>query len=417
MANDCRADQIHFMRFPLMGCPILLRTLFLPILLTAFMTASTAFGDDADAPEASVPISAEMRAECQRFAAWYWARQDAGSQVNSSAFVWNTQPPPSNLNPFGEALQLFSTLYARRLRPLDSHDPYSIIDLFADDPAILQQFRNYTITGYIVTSVADADIHAEHIVATIMALGADSSSGSGVTDVSLNEDGDAGCVELTTRNLRSSDVPPWLAPILTEPEPIPLPPLPDEVLEADRLLKEAEAIWKRWIVEMYRQFMLTLPHNLRYKLWQRDTYWDDTTTGFDCDDFADAFGRYLEWYVRQHSNGAHRIEPRVLQLRGGYSIEGHTMTLIFFGDYYWVIDAQTNIRTGPFHRYIQWPPDVSEVSEHYWPGYGYEFGIPMHYPAGWRPFYEEQPWYNDPVQRGRILELLPPEIPPDSIQP
>ncbi len=67
--------------------------------------------------------------------------------------------------------------------------------------------------------------------------------------------------------------------------------------------------------------------------------------------------------------------------------------------------------------YIQWPPDVSEVSEHYWLGYGYEFGIPMHYPAGWRPFYEEQPWYNDPVQRGRILELLPPEIPPDSIQP
>ncbi|MEN9643313.1 MAG: hypothetical protein RIR77_2502 [Planctomycetota bacterium] len=89
----------------------------------------------------------------------------------------------------------------------------------------------------------------------------------------------------------------------------------------------------------------------------------------------------------------------------------------------WICRARTRrwesefLSIGPFHRYIQWPPDVSEVSEHYWPGYGYEFGIPMHYPAGWRPFYEEQPWYNDPVQRGRILELLPPEIPPDSIQP
>ena len=41
----------------------------------------------------------------------------------------------------------------------------------------------------------------------------------------------------------------------------------------------------------------------------------------------------------------------------------------------------------------------------------------MHYPADWRPFYEDDPWHTDPSQRERILPKLPSEIPPDSILP
>jgi hypothetical protein len=42
----------------------------------------------------------------------------------------------------------------------------------------------------------------------------------------------------------------------------------------------------------------------------------------------------------------------------------------------------------------------------------------MSYPAGTRPGYEEQPWFRDPVQRGRVEELLlPSDIAPYYLRP
>ena len=83
-----------------------------------------------------------------------------------------------------------------------------------------------------------------------------------------------------------------------------------------------------------------------------------------------------------------------------------------------MLDAQTGIIIGPFHRELQWPPDLSKIAIRYQWNSGYRFGFPMSYPAGTRPGYEEQPWFRDPVQRGRVEELLlPSDIAPYYLRP
>jgi hypothetical protein len=80
-------------------------------------------------------------------------------------------------------------------------------------------------------------------------------------------------------------------------------------------------------------------------------------------------------------------------------------------------DTEYLVSAGELGALHEWPPDANFIADRYWPGSGYEFGYPMHYPADWRPFYEDAPWHSDPSQRERILPELPPGIPPDSVLP
>ena len=378
--------------------------LLLLIVSFSFVFESFARADEAGSTAPTVVVTEELRAELRRYAAWYWDQQDLPQELRDPAFQWHIQPPPGELNPFGEALTLFSRIYSDRLRPLDPVAPYTVLNLLADDPQVMARFRMYTSTGLLDTTVEDGDVRCRHGEALVEALLAPASDPLvGLDDVLVSE----GAASIATVSLRLGVMPPLVNPI---PDPLPpsLPDLPADIQDADRAMKEAEAIFQRWLQELRQR---------HFRLYQSNQWWDDGACGFDCDDFAEVLGRFLRWYVQRHAGGQPILEPRILQMRKGWGMSGHTVTLILLGDYYWLIDPQTGLRRGPFHRYLEWPPDASFVADRYWPGSGYEFGKPMHYPADWRPFYEDDPWHCDPNQRERILPELPPDIPPDSILP
>lgn len=351
-----------------------------------------------------IAITAELRSELRRFAAWYWAQHDLPPELRGPEFEWDIDAPQGEVNPFGEALSLFANLYEDRLRPLDPIAPYSLLDLLEDDVEVMARFRAYSTTGLLQTTGGDGELHCRHADALLEATLARSiGTGAGLEDAELSADGES----IATLGLRVSVWPPFENPIPVPPPP-PIPELPAEVQDVDRALKEAEQIWQNWLETLRAR---------GFELRQSDRWWTEGVSGFDCDDFAEALGRFLRWYVERHVAGQPDIEPRILQLRQGSGIRGHAVTLMFLDDHYWIVDAQTGFRRGPFHRYLEWPPDLHFVSEHYWPGDGYEFGYPTHYPADWRPFYEDDPWHTDPCQRQRVLPELPSDIPPDSILP
>ena len=363
-----------------------------------------ALADHLGPPAPSVPITAQVRAETRRHAEWYWQWQDSGEPTAAVQFQWSF-PVPGTFNPFTEALALFSQLYGDRLNDVDSYAPYSISDLLRDDPLVRLRFREYTLTGEFLTTPIDGIAHSKHVLAVLDAL----------TENAIYTVADASAT--TTGGLISKDL------LIGTPTPIwvpvpgasPLPPanLPSDIEEVKEHIERATEAWKLWLGSAGDVWWI------RQQLRQEDSYWDSDTTGFDCDDFADAFGWYLYWYLRENTGQVAPIEhPQVLQIRKPWSFEGHAVTLIFRGLYYWVIDAQTGTLLGPYHRVQQWPPYLIKIV-HQYPTWGdqYGFGWPMSYPAGTRPFYEEQPWFQDGARRGRVEELLPSDIPPYYLRP
>jgi len=370
--------------------------------------SSEACADEAGVAPPSEAVTEELRAELRRYAAWFWVQQDLPPELRDVEFEWHIQRPSGDINPFGEALTLFSNIYSDRLRPLDPVAPYSLLDLLSDDPQVMAKFRLYTSTGLLDTTIDDGDVHCKHWEALVEALLAPAGEPQAglVEEAIVSDDGES----IATVGLLVGMMPPIDNPF-SFPPPSSIPNLPAEIQDVDRKMKEAEEIWRLWLKELEER----VPP---FVLYQEDSWSDGDVSGFDCDDFAEMLGRFLRWYVRQHAASHPFLEPRILQMaKGGLSRSGHAVTLIFLRDYYWIIDPQTGIRSGPFHRYFTWPPDLRDIANHYWGAPNYRFGIPVDYPVYVRPWYEDEPWYSDPVQRARILPELPSDIPPDSVLP
>ncbi len=112
-------------------------------------------------------------AESREYFLRWWIGHDAGDESVLLGDFTFTHSPDTTYALLVPALHLFEKLYSDRLSLSDpfSTTYYSVFDLIRDDPSVMARFREYTISGNVVTdSAMDASAYQKHLLALLDAL-------------------------------------------------------------------------------------------------------------------------------------------------------------------------------------------------------------------------------------------------------
>jgi hypothetical protein len=204
------------------------------------------------------------RAESREFFAGLWAAEDAG--LPPPAFEFTNTPPGLMLAMLLPELEVFTEIYGHRLQlDFDAGERYLVTDLIADDAEVRAEFRAFVLTGKLAPRPeVDADAYLSHLdlVVDAMTVQQRASIESVESLGMLVESEGLSVEEATPAETVDEEPPPAVAP--SDPQ------------------KEC------WLKHVVR--------SSRLSKCLKDLY--DRTRQFgppdmDCDDFADAFIRYL----------------------------------------------------------------------------------------------------------------------------
>lgn len=310
-------------------------------------------------------------AECQQWAAYYWAWKDTGQippGADEFSFSFTTG---GAFDPFQPTVVLFTQLYASQLS-----STYTIWNLIEDDPEVLAAFRYHSLTGEVTTSF-NSPATIEHLNMIAQAIS------GGTTTVECEilleytfPDGD-GEIRVEGDNLVSN--------VVTKKKRPPFPPgpgptEPDPVRERLRQkTNESKLPWS----DCYRD----------------DSGWPWGTPGFDCDDYAQALRNYL----RNKLIGEYP-DMQAYYLWLTWWRDGHCLNVIVVNGKYYVIDAQTGAISGPYSTWEemvaaawQMMRDLGYLEDDPW----FPSATKSDTPRRWR---EPGPWFTDPDRRQEIIK-------------
>ena len=258
------------------------------------------------------------------YAQAYWQSYDLGDPDFGplSLFEWNhpeflpyndSNFIPVDVDPFGEGRVLFEDLYEHRLS-----DVYGFEDLIDDDPLIRLTWRHWTLTRQVATvDFIDPIAHQRHIDALIMAIVFDDGYATrGVPYFSAST-----IVSDRTKKKKPNGT-------ITTPTPADVSTLAQKIQDFHACI-----CMKVGVISGFP-----------------DLYDPDNEPagdpGFDCDDFADALGAYV--LGQTTAQGVTAKNKYVSWTNSAGKGVAHLVTMISFCGYYWLLDAQTGNKIGPF---------------------------------------------------------------------
>lgn len=353
-------------------------------------------------------MSEQTRLEIRTWARAYWEFMDTGQRPAWAQGPMFSRPQelPANWVPFADAFDVFGKIYQHRLQP-DPRLPgyYTFGDLLRDEPAILQAFRNYTITGELKTPFgADATALDKHVELALSGLFGEPADGVlPETSFLLAEGNDLKSdtkISVVASTVYLGDLA-VIAPGTPLPTPA-RPEIPDCLLE---WVKKSRLGWgppgtDRGCVPRC--------------LYSKDTaidgwlWYDYLAPGFDCDDFSDAM---LAWLLH-HLRGMYPdMEGYNLWFEwtdcNGNPL-GHSVVYIKIGNYYYIIEPQTGEIKGPYPVGTNPDPRVLLTP---CPGGNYDPNKPVKWrlvPPNERPkpYFEPPPWHTDPFFRQKLIDCI-----------
>lgn len=279
--------------------------------------------DPGSEPDDSTVIAWDLddpvnRMESRLYFSQLWDAQDSGAPV--PPFSFSNEPPSLLTALLLPELELFSHLYAHRLNlELGSPSGYYVLDLLRDDPAVRHQFRSYVLTGRLSPDPAlDPLCWMHHFLLVTDALGACATAT--VSDV-----------EVVNGLLESSD----LSLIGTEPFDEPSP-------EGDDPSTSAEMrCWLKNVLARSRPSKCLRPLYVRAH--------DPQTPDMDCDDFADAFIRFVLHLGAGAWEARYGLATWMCMQDGHWVSRGHVVAV--FKDpqgRWWWVDPHKGTVAGPF---------------------------------------------------------------------
>jgi hypothetical protein len=338
----------------------------------------------------------EVDADLLAFAKVAWDYIDSGGANTTALLNWKWTAPDlldltgsgndADTQPaiFGGGMELFRAIYVHRLAPQTPGGPLSIFDLLETDANVALLFKHWCLTHQVVTLESwDSLAHKNHLALVTDSLGAkDYASTRGVPLIL------PGLLVSDRTEVEVWAKLPWdYVGGPTGPAERPKPITPETKKSVEECVNNESG-------------KLTGPWPSGKKLYKSDTLasWFGLvsgTPGFDCDDFADAIGAYLTkgkegasycniyttWTGTNPSNGKKTGKA------------AHLVTMIKAGDKYWLVDAQTGAKSGPFDQGT--PPDASTVTGGYSKKPGSDYTDPKPIPPNDRSRWsgEPPPWH------------------------
>jgi hypothetical protein len=207
-------------------------------------------------------------AESRAFFAGVWAAEDAGLPTPELAFEFEfTHTPPGlMLAMLLPELDVFTEIYRHRLQlDLDAGERYLVTDLIADDAEVRAAFRAFVLTGKLAPRPeVDASAYLAHYLLVLDAV---------------------------TAQERASVVSIESLGMLLESEGLSVEaPLPDAIMDVQSTpdLQPSDGEKTRFLLHVLRSSRLGLCLEKLYDMSEVEGPPD-----MDCEDFADAFIRYL----------------------------------------------------------------------------------------------------------------------------
>lgn len=263
------------------------------------------------------------RAESRQYAAIVWQAEDLGQPVEPGIFTFTNPTPDALLVTLSAEIALFERLYVSRLGALNSQgEPYSILDLMRDTPAIDAQFREYVLTGSIQPLPGESMAEFAHLE---MATDAITSQQRYAVDQVSAQQGTLLSVNL--RFIRSPQT-----GFEGDPQPSAEEPVPQVPLEAG----DDFGCVLRW-------FMSRSHLDCMYGkgLYQQGNQGID----FDCDDFTDV----TLWWLRHFQVADGKAVLIRWFCNGQYA--GHWMPYVVRDGKFYLIDPYTAKVHGPFNTF------------------------------------------------------------------
>jgi hypothetical protein len=303
------------------------------------------------------PLDETDELELQQWSTLFWEWYDTGVEPAGFADFEFSHPDryPPGFHPFIEPLIVFGELYSGQWSvPSTPEDAFGIWDLVQQAPVIFEQFRHYTMTGELPGGAAGG--------------------GSGN--------------------------PPPIRP------PIPPGELPEGVRQFHDLLPgwvHNSNLWK--VRPRYDWPDQNDPNGPGF--YREDPLHNDGRPGFDCDDWADAMAGWLQ---HRFCEGGYADTARQKWLhvlwKEGKGGTGHAMNIVYYGGYYWIVDAQTNAVYGPFREGDPWEvrpllqgPNRYGLPEDVVPGFGDLYNPGERSNGTEPPAWWDSPFFRDEVER------------------
>ncbi|MEL7484316.1 MAG: hypothetical protein AAFN41_08165 [Planctomycetota bacterium] len=331
-------------------------------------------------------FEAVLYAEADDWVDLFWQWYETGvvtPEMEAFTFTYQ-QHLPQGWSPFGEAYRLFEEIHVDKLQlDPDAGDLYYLDDLLDDDAVVRSQFKTYTTTGLLTTSIGDTDAISNHLA---IIYHQNDTVQMNVTDIWV--DG----AQLAT--VGNTDLLDWAN------QDDKIPPLD---CDGDAAGTPA-CVLKELIEQMLEDSDIT---RITY---QKDGWW---SPGFDCDDYTEAF---WAWLKHRQDAGDFPADADIKALwlwwyfswginKDGtkHGVSGHAVVVIRQNGFYYIVDPMTGIVVGPYpgdapYEDIDWTPLLDPV-----PGTDEDETLPQYTPDDIdekdptdRPWNDPAPWHTDP---------------------
>lgn len=329
-----------------------------------------------------------LYADCQEWVALFWLWYETGVVTPEMDAFEFTYPEhlPKGWTPFGEAYDLFEQIHMDKLQlDPDAGELYYLDDLLDDDANVRAQFKTYTLTGILTTSIGDTTATTNHI------------------GIIMNANDE---IQMVTENvwIEQTDLASQgqllFAIDTDEPEgthPVDCTVAPEACEFRDQL--------EDWLYES----------DIDRITYRKDGWW---TPGFDCDDYSEAF---WAWLKHQQDAGVvpADVDISTLWLYWKYSWGifhgtkhgkmGHAVIIVRYNGYYYIVDPQAGIVSGPYPestspKDIDWgpifDPTPNDPSDDVFPPDNPDT-IKEKHPTD-RPWNDPAPWHSNPDRRDDV---------------
>lgn len=291
------------------------------------------WGQQAAIAQSTVPLrpipvywnasDATNRAESRQYAALVWQAEDLGEAVDLGSFAFTNPTPGALLVTLSADLAIFERMYSSRLGSLNVQgEPYSLLDLMRDTPAIRAQFREYVLTGRIESVPGESMAEYAHLE---MAVDAISSQERFAVDQLSAEEG-----TLRSVNLRFLQAP------QTGGGGDPGPTVQEPTVQNPPEAGDDFGCMLRWF--MSRSHLDCMYGKVLYIQGNQGI-------DFDCDDFTDV----TLWWLRHFQVANGKAVLIRWYCNGQYS--GHWMPYVVRDGKFYLIDPYTAKVYGPFNTW------------------------------------------------------------------
>lgn len=329
------------------------------------------FSAGPNAPIDSPLVDADTRA----YSTAFWQVVDNGGTDASpvTGFAWTapailaltSAAPAVDPDPWFGGLTLFEYVYGHRLHVPGG--PETIEELIENDPGVATTWRHWTVYHQLATADSiDLEAHLRHAALVLDTLEpVPSTTVRGVPFFN-------GPLLISDR-LEITDMSAWFD---QDPGTSSPPVSSFQATGTQRVLDQAKG---------------TLQDIPGLYVADGNAFQGTGTPGFDCDDFADAFGALIQKLDPMATATTVFCSWKTGATGGGNAKSRHLVTRITSGNEYWLCDAQTGGVVGPYNVEVQM--DASPLLDRYDPVPGSTHTGQGQHDLGDRGWNEPPPWH------------------------